>query len=404
MSTNLLIDIGMVLYRITATKVNNYLMRICYFADGRSIHTSRWIKFFSQIGHEMHLISFAEVPPEKIEELRGLGVKYHGATGNFHLKKFWVTLKDLRFVKRVLRDEKIDLLHSHFLASNTWFAALSAFHPHVISVMGGDVTGENWTPSGSLQERLLTPYALRNADLVSTWGPVLARRIKPYVREGKTIEIVHGGVDLKQFKPGPKLAPLRERLNLPEGSRVVFSPRLIRRLYNIDTIAHAAGLVCEQRSDTYFVIALPSVILDTEYVEQVKEIIANNAAGDFTRFVPTISHVEIADYFRLADVTVSIPDTDGLGLAILESMACGTPTVIGNLPDYDREFFEHEKTTLMTDVKNPESVANAILRFLSEEDLSREVTAEARRRVEGTGGYEFQMMKMEEIYQRLAAG
>ena len=378
-------------------------MRICYFADGRYVHAERWMKFFAERGHEMHLISFAELVPDRVEELTKLGVKYHGAIGNFHLKKFWRTLADLRFVKRVLREEKIDLLHSHFLGTNVWFGALSGFHPHVISVMGGDVTGSDWRPTRNLQERLLTPYALRNADLVSTWGPVLAQRIGPYVRKDMTIEVVHGGVDLLTFAPGPKSAALRGRLDIPDDGFVVFSPRLIRRLYNIDTIAHAAGLVREKRADVYFVIALPAQILDTEYVEEIKEIIAKNGARDVVRFVPTIGHQEIADYFRLADVTVSIPDTDGLGLAILESMACGTPTVIGDLPDYDKEYFENEKTTVMTNVKDPQSVADAILRLLDESETATGIATEARRRVIQTGGYEYQMTKMERIYERLVS-
>lgn len=359
------------------------------------------MRFFAGRGHEMHLISFAEVPRERVEELSGFGIKYHGATGNFHLKRFWRTFRDLRFVKRVLREEKIDILHSQFLAQNIWFGALSGFHPHVITAIGGDVVGADWRPSGSRQERLLTPFALKRADLVTAWGPALASRLRPFVRNGLEIEITHGGVDLKMFSPGPKPSELRKRLNIPETGKVVFSPRLIRPLYNIDTIAHAAALACEQMPETYFIMAFPAHILDAGYAERVKAIFENNAAGEKVRFVPTIRHEEMADYFRLADVSVSIPDTDGLGLAILESMACGTPTVIGDLADYDREYFEHEKTTLMANVKDPRTVADAIVRLLSDTELRKRITVEARRRVEETAGYEYQMTKMEKIYKRL---
>jgi L-malate glycosyltransferase len=376
-------------------------MRICYFADGRYIHAERGMKYFVERGHEMHLISFAEVGSEQIAELEAAGIKYHGHTGNFHVKKFWLTLKDLRFVRSVLKSEKIDILHSHFLGANAWYGALSGFHPHIISAMGGDVIGDDWTPSRNLQEKLLTPYALRNADAVTAWGPVLARNLRPYVRLETEIEIVHGGVDLETFSPGPKSTSLRERLQIPEEGRVVFSPRLIRRLYNIDIIAHAAGLVCEQQPNTYFVIALPSTILDAEYISEIQDIVANSAARDTVRFIPTIPHSEIAEYFCLADVSVSIPDTDGLGLAILESMACGTPTVIGNIPDYDSGYFEHEKTTLMANRKDPRSVAAALIRFLSDYDLVKRITDEARQRVEQTAGYEFQMEKMDAIYHRV---
>lgn len=376
-------------------------MRICYFADGRYLHAERSMRFFVERGHEVHLISFAEVSAERVAELEKIGIKYHGATGSFHFKRFWLTLEDLRFVKRVLREHEIDILHSQFLAENIWYGALSGFHPHVVTAIGGDVVGENWKPSGSLQEKILTPFALKRADAVTAWGPVLAERLRPYVGDGVEIEIMHGGVDLTRFSPGPKQDKLRRGLNIPENGNVVFSPRLIRPLYNIDTIAHAAGLVCERVPDTYFVMAFPAHILDSSYAERVKQIFAGGAAAARVRFVPSIRHEEMADYFRLADVSVSIPDTDGLGLAILESMACGTPTVIGDLPDYDRGYFEHEKTTLMADVKDPRAVAEAIIRLLSDADLAGRITGEARFRVEKTAGYEYQMSRMEKVYERL---
>jgi glycosyltransferase involved in cell wall biosynthesis len=101
-------------------------------------------------------------------------------------------------------------------------------------------------------------------------------------------------------------------------------------------------------------------------------------------------------------VMVSIPSTDGTPMTVLESMACGTPTVIGDLPDYDKEYFEHEKTTRMANVKDPQAVAASVLRLLSDKDMAASIAAEARRRVVETGSYEFQMEKMEKIYKRVA--
>ena len=378
-------------------------MRICYFADGRYIHAERWMKYFIDKGHEMHLISFAEVSGERAQELANSGIRYHGAVGNFHLKRFWLTLKDLKFVRSVFRNEKIEILHSHFLGPNTWYAALSGFHPHIITVMGGDVTGPAWSPSANVQEKWLTPYALRNADALTAWSGFLARRVKPFVRDGVEIETIHGGVELERFvNAQASSTELRERLRISESGRVVFSPRLIRRLYNIDVIAQAAGLICAEQPETYFVMALPETILDDEYVAQVKEIFSSGPAKDYIRFVPTIGHEQMPDYFFLADVTISIPSTDGTPMSVLESMACGTPTVIGDLPDYDKEYFEHGKTTLMVDVKNPRSVADAVLRLLKEDETATAIAGEARRRVLETGGYEFQMSKMGEIYERVS--
>lgn len=376
-------------------------MRICYFADGNSVHTLRWMRFFIEKGHEMHLISFAEVSEERSEALSAMRVKYHGHTGNVYFKKFWRSFGDLRFVKAVLRAEKIEILHSHYLGTNAWYGAMSGFHPHVITIMGGgDVTGPGWKPDGSVQAKWLTPYALRNADHLTSWSAFMADVVRPYSGD-IPIDVVHGGIHLESFCPAEKPAHLLEKLSIPHRASVVFSPRLMRPLSNIDKIAQATCLVAESDRNLHFVVAFPGTVVDSRYADRVKQIFNTCEAGDRVRFVSEISHGEIADYYRLADVTVSIPDTDGTPMTVLESMACGTPTVIGNLPDYDKEYFEDGKTTVMVDVKDPQSIADGILRILTDDELRSEVTSEARRRVELTGSYEYQMSKMEEIYRQL---
>ena len=377
-------------------------MRICYFADGRTVHTQRWMKYFSSVGHEMHLISFAPMSDQDNEALAEIGVKVHGDIGNFHVKRFWLTFDGVKFLRRVLRSERIDILNSHFLGTNAWYAAMSRFHPHVITVMGGgDVTGVDWKPNGNAQSRILTPLALRNADYITSWSRLMADAVAPYCK-GTPIEVVHGGIHLERFFPGERPAYLLERFNLPEDAKVVFSPRLMRPLSNVVEVARAAQIIEQRSSNTYYLVAFPATVVDEEYGREVKRLFEEGVGADKVRFISEIPHHEIPDYFRLADVTISIPDTDGTPMTVLESMACGTPTVIGNLPDYDKEYFEDEKTTLMVNVKDPKSIAVAISRLLTDQETAASIATEARRRVLETGGYEYQMSKMEKIYERVA--
>ena len=53
-------------------------MRICYIGDAQSIHMQRWVEWFANKGHEIHLISrdegnFAETDNIKIHLLNGHG-------------------------------------------------------------------------------------------------------------------------------------------------------------------------------------------------------------------------------------------------------------------------------------------------------------------------------------------
>ncbi|HJT26290.1 MAG TPA: glycosyltransferase family 4 protein [Pyrinomonadaceae bacterium] len=378
-------------------------MRICYLADGRYIHARRWLRYFSDRGHEMSLLSFAPVTQQDIDGLEQAGARYFGELSPFHLKRFWRTAAQISRLRKLLREEKIDVLHSHFVGVNAWYGALSQFHPAVITVMGGDILGEDWEPGPDIRERWLTPYALRNADLITCWSNKLVPIVRRFSGPEVPIEVVHGGVELERFSPGPRPQYLLDRLNLPATARVILSPRLMRPLYNLDKLAIAAQSVCAAVPEAYFVFAVVPVATEEAYEAEVRDIFARGDANDRVRFVGAIPHDEMADYYRLADVTVSIPSSDGTPMSVLESMACGTPVLVSRIPNYDSHYIEENKTVLMVDPKDPAALATALTRLLQDRSLAQSLASEAERRVRLSGSYESQMAKMNELYMNFRA-
>jgi len=363
------------------------------------------MRYFSNQGHETFLYSFAPVTPEHIDAVENAGGHYLGELSPFYLKRWWRTAAQIMRLRRFLRKEKIDILHSHFVGVNTWYGALSRFHPNVITVMGGDILGEDWKPGPDIRERWLTPYALRNADLITCWSKNLIEIVRRYSRPGVPIEVVHGGVNLERFSSdGSKPQYLLDRLNLPRDARVILSPRLMRPLYNLDKIAAAADAICNAVPQAYFVFAVLPVSTDETYEAKVREILARGAARDRVRFVGAISHDEMPDFYRLADVTVSIPSSDGTPMSVLESMACGTPVLVSKIPNYDAHYIEDQRTVMMVDQRYSGAVAAGLIKILQDRSLAARLAAEAKRRVVASASYEAQMAKMGELYERISRG
>ncbi|HZM99178.1 MAG TPA: glycosyltransferase [Pyrinomonadaceae bacterium] len=377
-------------------------MRICYLADGRYIHSHRWLRYFSNHGHQTFLFSFEPLTPSNIDAVENAGAKYLGELSPFHLKRFWRTTAQISRLRRLLREERIDVVHSHFVGVNAWYGALSRFHPTVITVMGGDILGEDWKPGPDIRERCLTPFALRNADLITCWSNKLIPVVRRYTRPEVPIEVIHGGVELERFFPGPRPQYLLERLGLRQTARVILSPRLMKPLYNLDTIASAAEQVCAAIPETYFVFAVLPAGKDDSYEVKVREILERGAVKDRVRYVGSIPHDEMADYYRLADVTVSIPSSDGTPMSVLESMACETPVLVSRIPNYDAHYIEDQKTVMMADQTDPGAVATALIRLLQDSALAEGLAAEAKRRVVESASYDSQMAKMNELYEKVA--
>jgi len=373
-------------------------MRICYLADGRYVHTHRWLRFFSERGHQTSLLSFAAVQPAHIEAVESAGARYLGELEGLHLKRFWRTTGQIARLKKLFREEKIDIVHSHFLGVNSWYAALSGFHPNVVTVMGGDILGENWRPGPDIRERWLTPFALRKADLITCWSSRLTSVVKRYSRPDTPIEVIHGGVDVKQFSPAAAPRDLRDELRIPADAKIILSPRLMKPLYNLDKIALAARAIWPHVPNAYFLFAVSADDKNFDYERKVRGMLGDDAR---VRFMESIPHERMGDFYRLADVTISIPGSDGTPLSVLESLACGTPVLVSNIPNYDPDYIEAEKTVLMAESNDVASIVSSLTRMLSDATLRQTLASEGRRRVEAYGSYKAQMTRMEDLYYAL---
>ena len=377
-------------------------MKICYFADGRSIHFHRWIKFFADAGHEMQFISYQPVTDAQVKEIEVSGAQFLGTVGPFHVKRFWKTLRDLRWLKTTLAAHQVDVVHCHFLGVNTWYAALANHHPFVITVMGGgDVCGPDWRPQGPAA-RYLTPLALRRADLITSWSPLMAKVVRPYCREETPIVVLHGGINLGIFHPGKRPDYLYKRWDIPAGAPIIFSPRLMRPLSNLDRLAEALIRLHDKIPEAYTLFAYPVQDAVPDYDSRVREMIGASPAADRVRFIGTVPHHEMADHYRLASLTISIPSTDGTPMSVLESMACGTPAIVGNIPDYDRYYFAPDSTVLAVDPENPVEITGAMFRLLREPALAEKLTSEAKARVDAKASYEAQMSILAGEYGKLS--
>jgi glycosyltransferase involved in cell wall biosynthesis len=336
--------------------------------------------------------------PAHIEAVENAGARYLGELDGLHLKRFWRTTGQIARLKKLFRSEKIDIVHSHFLGVNSWYAALSGFHPNVVTVMGGDILGEGWQPGPDIRERWLTPFALRKADLITCWSSRLTSVVKRYSRPDTPIEVIHGGVDVKQFSPAAAPRHLRDELRIPADAKIILSPRLMKPLYNLDQIALAAREIWPHVPNAYFLFAVSADDKNLDYERKVRGMLGDDRR---VRFLESIPHERMGDFYRLADVTISIPSSDGTPLSVLESLACGTSVLVSNIPNYDPDYIEAGKTVLMAESSDVASIVSSLTRMLSDATLRQTLASEGRRRVEAHGSYEAQMTRMEDLYYAL---
>lgn len=375
-------------------------LRLAFVADPNSLHTRRWIGWFADAGHDVLLLdpfgaTIADGFPAGVEVLRVPPLHR-----SLPVVGLWRRRRELG---AVLGQARPDVLHAHFVRRYGWQAAISGFHPLVVSPWGSDLLKVR---RRQLRTRWWNRYALRAADLVTVSSDGMrAASIRAGARPAD-IALVHHGVDTGRFSPGEPSAQLRQRLGIPAGGdvRIVVSPRTIRPLYRQAVVVEAvARLMSEGRR---LVLVMSARGADGAELERVRTHAARGGITDALRILDDVPHEELHDLFRLADVIVSVPESDSFPVTLLEAMAVGRPVVASDLPAVTPVLGELDPLAaeLIAPVGDVAATARALERALTLGEVERErLGAALRDHVVQTADYDTNMRAMEAHYRRLAA-
>jgi glycosyltransferase involved in cell wall biosynthesis len=106
----------------------------------------------------------------------------------------------------------------------------------------------------------------------------------------------------------------------------------------------------------------------------LEEAAASLGIGDRVVFTGQVRNVEV--YYAAADVLVNPSHSEGSPYVLLEAMAANLPivaTAVGGVP----EMVENNQTALLVPPNDPEAMAGAIARMLSDEKLARRLATNA---------------------------
>jgi glycosyltransferase involved in cell wall biosynthesis len=265
----------------------------------------------------------------------------------------------VRWIRRLCREESPDVVHAHWLCGFAALAAIAGARPLVAMAWGSDVLRADRVKT--VANRIaLHRSRLALADSRDVLDRMLALGARP-----DCTQLVQWGVDLETF--APPTAPrerLRAELGLGPGP-VVLSPRSLTPLYNPATIVAAFRRVRDEVPDAQLVLKHMGSGVPADF------------AGPGVHVVGHVPYERMADYYRAADVCVSIPSSDSAPRSVWEAMACGCPVVVSDLP-WVRELIVPGEDALVVPIE-PEAVAAAIVRAL---ELGAHLAARGRALVE----------------------
>ena len=236
----------------------------------------------------------------------------------------------LAFVlRRAISVVRPELIHVHYAYQALATNSLCGFHPLVVSVMGGDVLPDQ---SYRGYRKRFVRRLLDAADRITSKSEFLDTALASIGDYGHKVRRITWGIDLSHYSPMRDTGGLRRQLGLEVDERVFFDPRVADPLYNKTAIL--SGFSDYIKSGRRGVLVVSELFGTRRYLQDLRQQAQQLGIAEKVRFVGSIEHAQMADYYALADVTISIPASDGFPQTIYEAAACGSFLVLSDLPQY----------------------------------------------------------------------
>jgi glycosyltransferase involved in cell wall biosynthesis len=293
-------------------------------------------------------------------------------------------VRRIRWLRRLLREFRPDVVHGHVVTGDPFFAALARARPLVVTAWGSDVLLAS--RGGRLRGRLVA----RRADLLTADSESLLEAVAALGGPRNRLMLLNWGVDLEAFSPGR--AEARRRLGLPDVP-IVLSPRALLPVYNPATILDAFSHVLRE---------IPNALLVVKHYGDALAELAEHPAAERIRVVGRVPLEELPDYYRAADVCVSIASSDSSPRSVWEAMACGCPCVVSDLP-WAHELIEPGRDALLVPI-DAAAVASAVAAVLTDPALASGLARNGRALVERHHDRAVEADRLVAAYERLAAG
>jgi len=290
----------------------------------------------------------------------------------------------LRALLRLLRQERFDVLHAHWILPQGLIGVLAkAIHPIplVTTAHGADAFAlKGWL------NRFIKRLVVAGSDAWTANTPATSSAIddKSLVRSARVIPM---GVDLACFANGDRAA---RRALVAEGKfLLLFVGRLVEKK-GVDDLLHALALLpaaFKQR-------ALLWIVGDGDQRPALEKVAKDLGVAPQTRFWGMVRNQDLPNFYAAADLfiapSIEAPsgDTEGQGVVLLEAFAaraCVLATRVGGIDAVVRD----QVTGILVQPNRPNELAAAIERLLHDPALRatlvRKAFAEAKERYDWPG-------------------
>jgi glycosyltransferase involved in cell wall biosynthesis len=301
-------------------------MKILYFSRDYTPHDHRFLSVMAQSEYQVGFLQLERcggcledrpVPPQ-VQSLHWPGAREQVG---------WRDIPKLALgLKKVIRDFQPELIQAGPVQRSAFLAALVGFHPLVTMSWGYDLLVDAHKNS---RWAWATRFTLKRSDVLLGDCDTIRDLAVGFGMSQDRIITFPWGIDIGKFTPAQDkvTSPIRQRLGWGAEAFVLLSTRGWSEIYGVEDLAHAfVELV--QRYPQMRLLMLGNGPL----AASIHRIFNRGRVLEAVHFPGRIPQEKLPDYYRAADVYISTSHSDGTSISLLESLACGTPVVLTDIP------------------------------------------------------------------------
>ncbi len=232
------------------------------------------------------------------------------------------------------------------------------------------------------------------ADCIQTISKYLADFGRDMGAKGPVF-VVPNAVDIKKFTrevSEDELSKAKEKLQKKDGDIVLITTSRLVSKNAVEDVISALKFLPDN---------MKFVIAGRGYMEESLKMQAR-VLGVEQRIVwlGHVSHNEMPALFRASDMFIRTPISEGFGNSYVEAMAAGLPCVateVGGIVDFIRD----GETGVFVEVRNPESIAEGVMRLVKDTELYSKIKRNGFEMVKEKYDWEIIVKEMKNIFENM---
>lgn len=179
------------------------------------------------------------------------------------------------------------------------------------------------------------------------------------------------GIELGRFKPGAVSADFYDRFNIPKNKKIVLYVGRLDAEKHVSVLIRAAKDVIENHDDVHFVIVGKGTDM-----ENLQDLVERLDVQDNVTFTGRVEDEDLPIFQRIGDVFAMPSPVELQCLAMLESMASGSPVVAVNVGAL-YELCKDGRNGYLYDLDDYEQLAEKLVKILSDDNLRAQMSRES---------------------------